>query len=101
MEIFLSAGNSADEPYHQIQVNAAGALKVGYHRAELPDPGKFQAAASREKEAWTVELAMPYASLQRTKERKAPEGTWRLNLVRSRPMHRGDKKIGGARRSRD
>jgi DNA-binding beta-propeller fold protein YncE len=96
LEIYLQAGSNPTEPYHHIRVNALGALQAEYHRAELSDGKKFQAAAGREPEAWTLELALPFSSLTLPQDEKTLAGSWRFNIVRLRPLHKGDTKPGGA-----
>ena len=96
LEIYLQASKSPTEPYHHIRVNALGALQVEYQRAELPEGRTFKVAAGREQEAWTLELAIPFSSLTLPKDEKALAGPWRFNIVRLRPMHKGDVKPGGA-----
>lgn len=96
MEIFLRAGNKPAEPYHHFQVNCRGAYNDEYNRSSLWDAKKIKVAAGAEDAAWTFEMELPFSELVLPKEKEVLAGPWRLNLMRTRPMHRGDRKTAGA-----
>ncbi len=96
VEIFLRGGNLPSEPYHHFRVNCAGAYEDEYNRSGLWDSDKIKTAAGREDAAWVIEMAIPFSALELPKDKKVLAGPWRLNFIRTRPMHKGDKKPGGA-----
>jgi hypothetical protein len=96
LEIFLRAGNLPSEPYYHIRVNCAGAMHDEYNRSELWDAKGIKAAAGRQENAWVIEMVIPFSDLELPRDKKVLAGPWRLNIIRTRPMHKGDRKPGGA-----
>ncbi len=95
VEIFIRAGNLPHEPYHQFSVNCAGAYEDEYNRSSLWDAKGAKVAVGREDGAWTVELLIPFRDMVLPEDKDVLAGPWRLNIIRMRPMHPGDKKPGG------
>jgi hypothetical protein len=95
-EIFLSPGDRPGIPYHQFQINSLGRYNDEYNRMILWDIKNMSIAAGAEKNAWTIELSIPFASLEGAGEPSARGVPWRFNILRSRPMHEGDANGDGA-----
>lgn len=96
LEIFLRVGNLPSEPYHHFRVNSAGAYEDEYNRSGMWDAKGVKATAGREAEAWVVEIAFPFSALEKPNDKNVLAGPWRLNIIRTRPLHKGDTKPGGA-----
>jgi hypothetical protein len=74
---------AADQPYWQITVNAAGAQRIGVGARTAVEAGKaltLAAATARQKDAWVLELALPFAELGATPR---PGDQWRFNVGRN------------------
>lgn len=85
VEIFLASSESAEEPYHQVIVNAVGSIYDGYMKGEGWECKNLKVATGREEKAWTVEVEIPFASLNLPDHPENMAKGWRLNLNRTRP----------------
>ena len=92
VEVFLKAGESAEDPYHQVIINLTGALYDGYERSEAWNGKDLKVSVFKEEKAWVVELAIPFADLKLPEKDKKEvlAGGWRLNFVRNRPARGND-----------
>lgn len=82
VELFVAPDESPDAPYFQVILNAAGALYDREHRGREAawNAAGIEAAIDIGADAWTAEIALPFAALG-----VAPpaDGThWRVNLAR-------------------
>lgn len=80
VEIFVDVGHT-EEAYFQFIINALG---TGYDGKNL-DPlwsGKWRCAAKRGPEGWSVEAAIPFASLET--DAPAANTVWGINVCRER-----------------
>ncbi|MBI3830633.1 MAG: hypothetical protein HY291_14020 [Planctomycetes bacterium] len=85
VEIFLASSESAEEPYHQVIVNAVGSIYDGYMKGEGWECKNLKVVTGREEKAWTVEVEIPFASLNLPEHAEEMAKGWRLNLNRTRP----------------
>jgi hypothetical protein len=80
VEIFLQADQVIPGNYEQICINAAGAVKdLSAYRAGWKS--NIRVATRKEKGAWTVEAAVPVASLGI--EKLKPNDVWKVNFGRN------------------
>ncbi|MBK7975535.1 MAG: hypothetical protein IPK07_20370 [Deltaproteobacteria bacterium] len=88
VEVFLApsreprAGASGDAPFFQVIVSAAGAIYDREHggRGLEWNAASLVSAVARDGDAWSAEVAIPFASLGRTAP--LPGERWRANLAR-------------------
>ena len=87
IELFLDT-NAAGATYFHFAVNALGTQfderksQVEWGGADPTWDGEWQAAAHRAKDRWTVEIAVPFATLGM--EHPSEGQTWRANVARER-----------------
>lgn len=94
LEIFIRSSSDPDEPIHHYALNAAGAIDDWYNRRFVWDSA-IKVSPGKEEKAWVLEIAFPFSDLHLTKDKSSLAGPWRLNIFRTRPMHKGDKKTRG------
>lgn len=92
VEIFLKAGESPDEPYHQIIVNVTGCLYDGYERDAAWNGKGIKTKVEKEEKAWVMEIVIPFADLKLPEKKEVLTGGWRFNIDRNRPA-RGEEEL--------
>ena len=82
IEFYLDPDDRA-ESYFAIQVSAAGVVAARHTAGKSLPPG-IQAVAAKSPVGWSVQLAIPLASLGLTSAAAAPGATWGFNVHRNR-----------------
>ena len=96
LELFFITAKDPNLPYHQFCINAAGSIDDFYGRNFIWDAKNIKAVPGKEEKAWILEVAIPLSDFNYPVGKNAP--CWRLNIMRTRTMHRGDRKTNGVRK---
>jgi hypothetical protein len=95
IEIFLQISDDLDMPWYQIDINAGGTITDEYARRKVWDAEGMKAVPGREDKAWTMEVMIPFSDLVLL-DRPEQNRRWRMNVIRVRTKHKGDKAGRGA-----
>ena len=89
VELFIKPGPEATREYHHLIVNPEGSFLDDFAGDNAAWQSELKLATARNKEGWTVEVAIPLAELTKGAEKATLAGPWRLNVTRMR-QSRGD-----------
>jgi len=89
VELFIKPGPEATRQYHHLIVNPDGSLLDDFGGDNAAWQSQLKLATTRDKQGWSVEVAIPLAELTKGRDKATLAGPWRLNLTRMR-QRRGD-----------
>ena len=89
VEVFLIADANPEVPYHQFTVSPSGAILDIYDKQQSYNCKGLKVATHRGKDAWTVEIAIPFAGLHVARGKEKLKGGWRLSVNRYRTQRQG------------